>query len=275
MENFEAQCPDFMKRILKASKNLDREDMKLIAKFMMKQVQEFKTTARYEFKLDPNYNKVIAKLDDLDRKGKDTTKVMQEYEAIQEKMHKPLFDKIEKFIKQLLVPQHVALLKESIVLKYAIFDSLLNVISPYAKKASYTINDKDLKKRIGTRDPFSLGAQKEMIITKTLNDDGTYNTSFSDGTSPTAVVYDSNGRPVAKADTSQLATVADELYKRGFNVDFFERNWSAKDCKGKTPASSVETLVMRTRVDKPGKENEQKLQDYMKVLGLPPAAASI
>ena len=275
MENFEKECPFFMQRILEASKNLDHDDMKLITKFMWKTVQDFKSTAQYEFTPDPNYNKVCSKLFELNEKGKDTTKAHEEYEAIQEKQHKPLFERIEKFIKELLVPQHIALHKESKVLKYAIFDSLRSILSPYAKSASYTINDKDIKRR-EEKDPFSLGAQKEIVMTKTLNDDGTYNISYSSKTSDRAVIYDSKGNVIHNVGLgNDLGNVAKGLHDRGYNVRFIEENWGTKDCKGVRPAESVKSWVMRTRVDEQGKECEQELQDYIKTLGLPPVSSSI
>lgn len=276
MEKFEAECPDFIKdTILKASKNIDHDDMKLITKFMWKTVQEFKTTAQYEFQIPPEYNKTLDKIDNLARKGKDATKAHEELESIIEKMQKPLFDRIEKFIKDLLVPQHISLHSESKAIKYAIFDALKSCICPYAKSASYTINDKDIKRR-EEKDPFSLGAQREIVMTKILNKDGSYDISYSSKTSDRAVVYDSKGNIIHNVGVgNDLGNVAKGLYARGYNVRFIEDNWGTKDCKGQIPGKSVKTWVMRTRVDEYGKENEQSLQDYMKVLGLPPTAASI
>lgn len=281
MEYSDLKHPQIVARIVYASKKIDQTDMLLITKFMLDQIEEFKKpSAQYVCNKDPNYDKICTKLFTLSSKKtpraqQEFERTMIEYELMQERQHKPMFERIEKFLKEKLIPQHPILMVESEELKYAIFDSLQNVICRYAQSASYTMGKKDLERvQRESKTPFSLGAQREIVITKTLNDDGSYNTSYSSQNSGSAVVYDKNGKVVATVGTgNNLKAIADALYKQGYNVQFFEQQWNQKDANGQSPAQSVKKWVVRTRVDEFGKAFEDDLKDYAKHLQeIPPAS---
>ena len=155
--------------------------------------------------------------------------------------------------------------------KEAVFSIARNLVSMYANSASTTIIVAEKKDEIivNSPNPRFAAAQKEIVLTKTLNSDGTYNTTYSVKNSDDTITYDKNGNVISRTSPA-LDTLSRKLFESGYNAQYLENGliWFSPDAFGKTPESTVKAYTIRTRTDESYTttmaEIDQIIEDYQK-----------
>jgi len=174
----------------------------------------------------------------------------------------------EKIIDETILP-HDASLETKANAKETIFSLARQLVSMYAESASTTIDLAKIKKQeILDFIPgyFEAAAQNEIVMTKTLNADGTYNTTFSSKKADWNFTYDHKGKIVRREGPIEIEKLTKALFTNGYNAHDYLGNaevWFSPDASGKTPESTVTDYVVRSRNDDFALEAKDMLDEIL------------